>query len=147
MVVLEPRYIPSSSMLPTLREGDMIFVDKLTKWLKPFRRRDVVVFTMTGDKNALIKRIVAVEGDKVSVKNNRLYINGVLQVESYVADFPMYTMNESEVPGGMVVVLGDNRNYSFDSHVWGFLPVKNIIGRAVLKYWPLSRIGLIEGSL
>lgn len=150
LFVLEPRYIPSSSMFPTFTEGDMLLVDKLTKWFKKFMKRDVVVFTptdmhqkLTGERDALVKRIVATAGDIMSVQNRRLYVNGVIQDESYVADVPEYTMKEITVPEGMVVVLGDNRNHSFDSHDWGFLPIKNIIGRAVLKYWPPSRIGLV----
>jgi len=135
-------------------EGDMLLVNKLAKWFKPFKRGDVVVFTPTdmhrkisGERGALIKRIVATAGDSVSVQNRRLYVNGVVQDERYVAELPEYAMKEVTVPDDMVVVLGDNRNHSFDSHNWGFLPVKNIIGRAVLKYWPPSRVGLIEGYL
>ena len=73
-------------------------------------------------------------------------MNGVLQVEPYINEDPEYVLPPTTVPAGMVLVLGDNRNRSFDSHIWGLLPQENIIGRAVLKYWPPWRAGFVEGS-
>lgn len=100
-----------------------------------------------GNTEALIKRVVAVAGDTVEIKNNHLYVNDVLQDETYINELPDYSLPPTKVPMGMVLVLGDNRNHSFDSHIWGFLPDRNIIGRAVVKYWPPWRMGLVEGSL
>ena len=101
---------------------------------------------MTGNREALIKRVVAIAGDIVEVKNNKVYINGKEQIESFTNENPDYVLDPLKVPPGMLLVLGDNRNHSFDSHVWGFLPEKNVIGRAVLKYWPPWRVGFVEGS-
>ena len=113
---------------------------------------DVIVFLppqtyidMTGNTEALIKRIVAVAGDTVEVKNQQLYVNGELQEEQYINEKPDYILEPMRVPKGMLLVLGDNRNHSFDSHIWGFLPDENVIGRAVFKYWPPWRVGGIEG--
>jgi signal peptidase I len=150
----EPRFIPSLSMFPTFDVGDQLLVDKISvKVTRPYQRRDVVVFNpsdtyvqMTGNTEALIKRVVAVAGDTVEVKDHRLYINGVMQDEAYTNELPDYNLPLLSVPKGMLLVLGDNRNHSFDSHVWGFLPEKNVIGRAVLKYWPPWRVGYVEGS-
>ncbi|XP_027339522.1 chloroplast processing peptidase-like isoform X1 [Abrus precatorius] len=115
----ELRYIPSSSMYPTLRVGDRILVEKLSG----------------GNKDAVfIKRIVAKAGDTVEVQHGALYINGVAQEEDFIAGPPTYTMPLTHVPKGHVYVLGDNRNNSNDSHVWGPLPVKNIVGRYVMCY-------------
>lgn len=151
--LLEPRYIPSLSMFPTFQVGDQLFVDKISHINKNYQKRDVVVFkptaeyiVNTGSTEALIKRIVATAGDTVEVRDHRLYVNGIEQEESYVNDYPDYSMPPTVVPSGMLLVLGDNRNHSYDSHVWGFLPEKNVIGRAVLKYWPPWRAGTIAGS-
>jgi signal peptidase I len=154
-LIVEPRYIPSLSMYPTFEVGDQLAVEKVTKRLKPFYRNEVVVFnppqtfrdivTGYGDpgkaKEALIKRIVAVENDKVEVKGGNLYVNGVVQEEPWIAENAEYEFGPVTVPTGCVLVLGDNRNHSLDGHIWGFLPAENVIGRAVFVYWPPWRLG------
>lgn len=153
--LIEPRFIPSLSMFPTFDIGDQLLVDKVSKVVRPYQKRDVVVFNppqtyidLTGNTEALIKRVVAVAGDTVEVKNRHLYVNGQMQVENYVdaENQPDYTLPPTTVPEGMLLVLGDNRSHSFDSHIWGFLPQENVVGRAVLKYWPPWRAGFVEGS-
>ena len=154
--IVEPRFIPSLSMYPTFEVGDQLAVEKVTKRIKPFYRNEVVVFNpprafreimeqQYGNpgkgKEALIKRIVAVEGDKVEVKRGKLFVNGEMQEEPYVAEDAEYQFGPVLVPPGNVLVLGDNRNHSLDGHIWGFLPEKNVIGRAVFVYWPPWRIG------
>ncbi|KAA8493681.1 Chloroplast processing peptidase [Porphyridium purpureum] len=147
--VAEPRYIPSLSMFPTFEVGDQLAVEKVSRLVRPLQRGDIVVFepptalTDNGYKksDAFIKRIVAVAGDFVQVHDGTLFINGQAQDESYINEHPRYEWGPTAVPEGQVMVLGDNRNNSFDSHLWGFLPIKNVIGRAVLTYWPLDRFG------
>lgn len=153
LVLIEPRFIPSLSMFPTFDIGDQLLVDKVSHVTRGYKRRDVVVFNppltyieLTGNTEALIKRVVAVEGDTVEIKNRHVYINGVQQQEKYINEDPDYTLEPMTVPEGMLLVLGDNRNHSYDGHIWGFLPEKNVIGRAVLKYWPPWRAGIVEGS-
>jgi len=155
--IVEPRFIPSLSMFPTFDVGDQLAVEKVTKRLKPFYRTEVVVFNpprsfremMLQDygqdaakaKEALIKRIIAIEGDEVEVKGGKLFVNCEEQVESYIAEDAEYEFGPVTVPKDAVLVLGDNRNHSLDGHIWGFLPTKNIIGRAVFVYWPPWRLG------
>lgn len=155
--IVEPRYIPSLSMYPTFEVGDQLAVEKVTKRLKPFYRQEVVVFNppqtfrdmIVGDygqsnaraKEALIKRIVAIEGDEVEVKQGKLYVNGDEQDEPFTAEDAQYEFGPIKVPPESVLVLGDNRNRSLDGHIWGFLPTKNVIGRAVFIYWPPWRVG------
>jgi signal peptidase I len=141
-------------MFPTFDIGDQLLVDKISAKTRPYLRRDVVVFNppeayieMTGNKEALIKRVVAVGGDTVQIKNSKLYINGIEQDEPYTNENPDYELPLIKVPAGYLLVLGDNRNHSFDSHVWGYLPNENVIGRAVFKYWPPLRVGFVEGSM
>lgn len=153
VLLYEPRFIPSLSMFPTFDVGDQLVVDKISHLNHRYSRKDVVVFEpsevyidMTGCTDALIKRVVAVAGDTVEVKNYKLYVNGMEQIESYINEQPDYVLSAQIVPPGMLMLLGDNRNHSFDSHIWGFLPEKNVIGRAIVRYWPPKHIGFIEGS-
>ena len=157
IAIVEPRYIPSLSMYPTFDINDQLAVEKVSKWLHPPERRDVVVFDppplfwdltqRKPDGEAVIKRVVAIAGDTVQVKaDGRLYVNGEiadadLQVINERAE---YTLNPMTVPAGTVFVLGDNRNHSFDSHYWGFLPTKNIIGTATLRYWPPNKFSPVS---
>lgn len=157
LLIVEPRYIPSLSMFPSFEINDQLAVEKVTKWVQPPARRDVVVFdppdsfwelsARKPDGEALIKRVVAVAGDQVEVANGKLVINGEVQDEPYTAELADYTLPPLRVPPGQVFVLGDNRNKSFDSHFWGFLPVKKVIGRAIFTYWPPNRIGTVPNGL
>ena len=154
LFLLEPRFIPSLSMFPTFDVGDQLLVDKITHVQRGYNRKDVVVFNpsqtyidLTGNREALIKRVVAVAGDTVEVKNHKVYVNGIEQDEPFINEEPDYELSPRVVPAGMLLVLGDNRNHSFDGHVWGFLPEQNVIGRAVVKYWPPWRVGITGLSL
>jgi len=155
--LVEPRFIPSLSMYPTFDIGDQLTVDKISRNWRDYTRRDVVVFNppppffvyagIDRSGEALIKRIVAIEGDTVEVKNGgNLYINGEQQDEPFTNEKAKYDFGPVTVPKGCVFVLGDNRNASLDGHVWGFLPKENIIGRATLKFWPPWRVGSVQAS-
>mmetsp|Transcript_9332 Transcript_9332/g.22886 ORF Transcript_9332/g.22886 Transcript_9332/m.22886 type:complete len:297 (+) Transcript_9332:116-1006(+) len=157
LLIVEPRFIPSLSMYPTFRVGDQLAVEKVTKYFRPYQKTDVVVFRApeafaeyvddpSKANEDLIKRIMAVAGDTIQVKKGVTYINGQDAKETFTNGKPNYDFGPVTVPDGFVLVLGDNRNASLDSHIWGFLPIKNIIGRAVLKYWPLTHAGFIENE-
>lgn len=127
-------------MFPTLRVADRIIVEKASYYFRSPAIHEIVTFRdptqLSGDNPdvVFIKRVVAKEGDTVEVHHGRLYINGVAQEEDFIAEQPAYTVKSTYVPKGHVYVLGDNRNNSYDSHVWGPLPVKNIIGRYVMCF-------------
>jgi len=152
-LIIEPRYIPSLSMFPTFEVGDQLAVEKVTKRIRPFSRREVVVFnppeafreyvgaSSSKAKEALITRVIAIEGDKVEIMGGKLFVNGVEQDEPFTAEDAAYEFGPVIVPPGDVLVLGDNRNHSLDGHIWGFLPTENVIGRAVFVYWPPWRVG------
>ena len=155
--VLEPRWIPSGSMLPTLQIQDKILVEKVTPKitsksnLSKFRNK-IIVFNVPEQlikagyetDTALIKRVIGVPGDKVEVKEGNLYLNDVAQ-DNYIYDKNInYSIGPLIVPEQSFWVMGDNRNNSMDSHIWGFLPYEKIIGRAILRYWPLNKIGPIR---
>jgi signal peptidase I len=147
--VAEPRYIPSESMLPTLEIGDRLIVEKLSYYSHPPHRGDIVVFApppqlqeqgYQGDQ-AFIKRVIGLPGDTISVQDGRVFVNQQLLTEAYVAEPPNYLMSPMVVPSAQLFMMGDNRNNSNDSHVWGFLPKVNIVGHACFRFWPLERFG------
>ncbi|MGB5974236.1 MAG: signal peptidase I [Nodosilinea sp.] len=145
--VAEARYIPSESMLPTLEINDRLIIDKVSYDFGDPQRGDIVVFrppAALGQEEAFITRLVALPGDVVEVKDGQLYINNEPQQEPYIAAKPDYQYGPVTVPAESYLVLGDNRNKSFDSHYWGFLPQDHLIGRAVFRFWPPGRLGDLD---
>ena len=157
--VLEPRWIPSGSMLPTLQLQDRILVEKLrprfdraTHQALPLN--SIVVFGVPPqlvaagyDPNAaLIKRVVGLPGDELEIRNGQLLRNSNVVNEPWLDEPIDYTMAPVTVPEGTLWVMGDNRNASLDSHLWGTLPENLVIGTAVWRYWPLTRFGPIRFS-
>lgn len=153
--VLEPRWIPSGSMLPTLQLQDRVLVEKLGARLhRPVPVGAVVVFHPPpvlleagyDPKAALIKRVVAGPGDQVEVRDGVLWRNGAPVPVDWSAEPMQYQLAPLTVPPDHLLVLGDNRNASLDSHLWGPLPQEAVIGTAVLRYWPLNHIGWLRFS-
>jgi signal peptidase I len=153
--VLEPRWIPSGSMLPTLQLQDRVLVEKVrTRLHRPLPVGTVVVFhpppvlQAAGYRAdaALIKRVVARAGDQVEVRQGRLWRNGSAVSHDWAAEPMTYALPPVTVPAGHLLVLGDNRNASLDSHLWGPLPEEQLIGTAVWRYWPLRRFGALRFS-
>ena len=154
-LVIEPRWIPSGSMLPTLQLQDRILVEKLRPRLQqPLPNGTIVVFHAPpvlveagyDPKAALIKRVVGQPGDAVEVRGGELLRNGTAVAEPWRQEPIDYSFGPITVPEGNVLVLGDNRNASLDSHIWGPLPRQEVIGTAVFRYWPLNRFGVIRFS-
>jgi len=151
--VAEARFIPSGSMIPTLQIDDRLVVEKINYRFNPPKRGDIIVFQAPQEaldavdsktKDAYIKRVVGLPGEEVEIKDKTVFINGEPLEENYINEPPEYAWGPNVVPENELLVLGDNRNSSSDGHVWGFLPQDNIIGRAVVRFWPLDRIGGLE---
>ncbi len=149
--VAEPRFIPSDSMVPTLQVGDRLVVEKISYRLHSPEFRDIVVFDpppqlqRQGYKKdqAFIKRIIGQPGQTIEIKNGKVFVDNQPLQEPYIAESPSYIMKPAQVPEGTFFVMGDNRNNSNDSHVWGFLPQENIIGRAWVRFYPFDRVGKV----
>ena len=150
LLIAEPRYIPSDSMIPTLNIGDRLVIEKVSYRFHPPTTGDIIVFEPPNilqlqgysKDQAFIKRIIGLPGQTIDIKNGRVWIGDRPLEEDYIAELPNYPwQGPVTIPENRYFVMGDNRNNSNDSHVWGFLPQKNIIGRAVFRFWPLERIG------
>lgn len=149
--VAEARYIPSGSMEPTLEINDRLVVEKISYYFNPPERGDIVVFWPPDNlfpegkrRDAFIKRVIGLPGDTIEISNGKVSINGELIEEDYIKAEPNYVWGPETVPADSYLVLGDNRNSSYDSHSWGFVPAENIIGKAVVRFWPPSRIGGLD---
>jgi signal peptidase I len=154
-LVVEPRWIPSGSMLPTLQLQDRILVEKLsTRFGTAVPSGSIVVFHPPAalleagydPGAALIKRVVAVAGDRVEVKDGQLWLNDQPAPMNWSREPMTYAFGPLQIPPGQLLVLGDNRNASLDSHLWGPLAEHELIGRAIWRYWPLERFGPIRFS-
>jgi signal peptidase I len=150
--IAEPRYIPSDSMFPTLSAGDRLVVEKVSYHFHPPQRGDIVVFEPPTQlqrqgydrDQAFIKRVIATSGQTVAIANGTVYLDDRPLEEDYIFETPHYNLAPVQVPPDQLFVMGDNRNNSNDSHVWGFLPQENVIGRAVFRFFPLNKIGSNE---
>ncbi len=148
--IVQTFWIPSESMVPTLEVGDRIFVNKFVYRFSEPERGDVVVFESKGEEDEdLIKRVIGVPGDHIAIYNGEVYRNFERLDEPYLKDpytrdaLSSNSLNASTVPEGKVLVLGDNRDNSLDSRVYGPVSMDTIEGEAFAIFWPLSRISLL----
>lgn len=167
-------YIPSVSMVPTLQVGDAVLADEIVYRFTAPADGDVAIFQppVSSGHNDFIKRVVGIPGDRLSVSSGVLYRNGTALSEPYENQPPSYTLAirdygiyvngqpldphvanvppktqwqaPNRIPDRYYFVLGDNRNYSDDSHVWGFVNRGSFVGRAFLVLWPLRRFHVLE---
>lgn len=163
--VVKPYMIPSPSMADTLKIGQRVLVDRVSYHFRDIARGDVIVFRQPHGqpgKDILIKRVVGLPGDTLSLDGGKLYVNGVVQQEPYVrvdggqveptdpaetlggpASAAWSLLTPYTLPAKQYFVMGDNRTNSGDSRYWGTVPQENVIGRAFFSYWPLGRLGTL----
>lgn len=149
--IAEPRYIPSNSMDPTLHIGDRLLIEKVSYRFHSPHWGDIVVFEPPPQlqaigyrrEQAFIKRVIGLPGDTLEVHDGQVYRNNQPLAEPYILETPNYEMSSVTVPDKVLFVMGDNRNDSNDSHIWGFLPIKNVIGHATVRFWPPDDWGTV----
>lgn len=167
--VLRTFYIPSVSMVPTLQVRDVLLVDELAYRLGSPAQGDIAIFRPPLEtREDFIKRVIGLPGDTIAISNGTIFRNGAALREPYENQAPKYDLSirgyriyvngvaldphaaeipprslwtaPNRIPRGYYFVLGDNRNYSDDSHVWGFVQRERFVGRAFLILWPLARL-------
>ena len=132
------------SMEPTMHNGEFVLVNKMAYKLGSPNIGDVIVFRYPRDPaQEYIKRVIGLPGDQIKVLNGLVYVNGKPLSEPYIASKPAY-QTEWTVPQDSLFVLGDNRNNSSDSHSWGPLPLENVVGKALVVYWPPTQWGVLQ---
>jgi signal peptidase I len=154
--IAQPYQILQVSMEPTVEPGQYVLVDKISPNWSGYKRGDVIVFEPPagfqedGQDIPFIKRIIGVGGDLVEIHDDAVYVNGVALDEPYVYEGQATTtltgVSSWRVPDGEYFVLGDHRQQSQDSRVFGPIPKSTIIGRAWLRYWPLRQLGFIGSA-
>ena len=157
LFLLQPHQVKGASMEPNFHDGEYILTDKISYRFSEPRRGDVVIFKAPTNPNVdFIKRIVALPGEKLEIKNNKIIIFNAENPKGFTLSEPYQVMAPIaggsylregkivEVPAENYLVFGDNRTHSFDSREWGPVSRKSIIGKAWLRYWPLSKISIIK---
>lgn len=136
--------VDNISMEPTLQPGEFLLVDRAVFRLDDLKTGDIVVFHYPlNPEEDYIKRVIGVPGDHVKVVQGEVFVNDTRLEEPYLLSVTAYE-GDWVIPEDSFFVLGDNRNQSFDSHSWGFVPRENLIGRAFFIYWPINEIKLLQ---
>jgi signal peptidase I len=145
--VVQPVKVEGTSMQPHLFDQERIFVNKFIYHLSEVARGDIVVFWYPRDETkSLIKRVIGLPGETVEIRSGVVLVDSEPLIEPYLEstylDFSSF--GPIEVPEGAYFVLGDHRDSSNDSRNWGAVPANKIFGKAILRYWPVSKFGLID---
>ncbi len=147
----QPLEITGTSMEPTLDNGEMIIAEKMTSRLDKLKRGDIVVFKQPENKNVfVIKRIVGLPGDTITLTKASVYVNGSELNEDYVKTHQILVGTEEEnieVPLGSYFLMGDNRGNSTDSRKWGPIAQQDVVGKAVIVFSPFEKARVIESDL
>lgn len=157
LFLLQPHQVKGASMEPNFHDGEYILTDKISYRFSEPKRGDVIVFKAPTNPDVdFIKRIIALPGERLEVINNKITIfndentNGFTLSEPYEVMTPIAGGSHIregkivEVPKNSYFVFGDNRTHSFDSREWGSLQKKDIVGKAWVRYWPLSKLSVIK---
>lgn len=139
--------IQGPSMQPTLHTGELVLIDTLSPRLHGPNRGDIIIFhPPVAPRDDYVKRVIGLPGDVVKITDGTVYVNGHRLSEPYLHRPHTYSFPRTRVPAGDLFVLGDNRDISYDSHLWPtpFLAENQVIGRAIVAYWPPSALRLFS---
>lgn len=139
--------VPTGSMYPTIKEGDVLLVNRFVHRFIPLQRGDIVVFRFPDNPGELyIKRLIGLGGEKIEIKDGRVYVDDNPVEEEYVKVDMEGKFGPYYVPEGNYFMLGDNRNNSRDSRYWHnkYVSRKQVIGKAFFTLWPINRIGVLK---
>jgi signal peptidase I len=145
----QPVKVEGTSMAPLISDQERIFINKIVYRFEPISRGDVVVFWYPLDRSkSFIKRVIGLPGETVDIRQGRVYLNGDRLVETYVPPryFDASNFGPVRVPAGEYFVMGDHRDSSNDSRVFGTVPAGYIYGKAVFAYWPMDQFGSLTAS-
>jgi len=134
--IVTPVVVSGDSMVPSLKDGQLLLLNKLSYKFKEIERFDVVVVKI--GKNEIIKRVIGLPGETVEYRDSKLYINGELIETEY--DFDTDDFDEKVIPHSQYFVLGDNRAISSDSRIIGTIKRKDIIGKTSISLWPIKMV-------
>lgn len=154
LFLMQPHQVKGSSMYPTFKDKEYLLTDKITYKRSEPKYGDVIVFKAPVNENFdFIKRVIALPGQSVMVKNGHVFIDGKELVEDYlskeIVTYPGQFLLEGEsytVQPGEVMAFGDNREHSSDSRDWGPVPEQNVVGRVFFRYWPTDVVGVITNQ-
>jgi len=144
LFLAQPTKVHGLSMEPNLHTDQRLVVEKISYRLHGPRRGDVVVFSVPQSRELLIKRVIGLPGETIEIHDGQVYINGVALKESYLSQETRGHFGPIVIPPLHMFVMGDNRGFSNDSRAFDAVPIKNIMGRAWLSYWPVEELGILK---
>lgn len=143
--VMQSFLVSGTSMVPTLQDGERLIVNKFIYRFQTPKTGDIIVLKPPKDSRKYIKRVIGKPGDSIEIRESKVFVRGFELNEPYINEKNLQDFPYTSVPKDMLFVMGDNRNYSLDSRSTevGFIPLKNVVGRAVFVFWPFNQVKIL----
>ncbi|HBE79387.1 MAG TPA: signal peptidase I [Firmicutes bacterium] len=143
--VIQSFLVSGTSMVPTLLDRERLIVNKFIYWFDTPQRGDIIVLKPPHDTRKYIKRVIGLPGESIEIRSTKVFIDGSEIKEPYINELTNQDFPLTFIPEGSIFVMGDNRNYSKDSRDpdVGMIPLKSVVGRAILVFWPLTKAKIL----